>query len=529
VFIIGIVTGRGLCLEGEMRPDMFEPVVDARDFFENSGTGIIIIEDDGVISLANEEFIQKTGYSRQEIEGKIRWMDLVHEEEVSRMMLLHRLRREKPEDVRTSYSFRFRKKSGQVGEALLTITMIPGTSKSIVSIVDLTGRRKAQEALRYQRALQQILVDLATGFINIIPEEVDSRLQKMLGTIGAFTRMDRTYIFMHNHDKETTSNTHEWCANGVSAEIDNNQDIPLRLLQDIIDVHLTGKAFHVADVLAMPKNDALRRILEPQGVKSIVLLPLQHENVNIGFVGFDAVTQIRHFADVEIDLLKVAAEIISNALIRQQKARIIHNSLHEKNVLLAEIHHRVKNNLAIISSLLTLQADYFDSKKETKSILQEMQHRIKSMALVHEMVYEHENPSQINFGVLLTQLISDYSKVYNGKVIEVSIQAEDIMMDLNRTIPFSLLANELLLNACNHAFPDRKHGKIDVICKNEADGIHFAVHDNGVGVPDTEILNDPKTLGYTIIQTLVGQLGGTLDIRSSKKGFSVEGRFPLHA
>ncbi len=510
-----------------MRPEIFEPVVDGRDFFENSGTGIIIIEEDGVISLANEEFAQKTGYSRQEIEGKIRWMDLVLEEDVNRMLLLQRLRREKPEDVRTSYNFRFRTKDGQTGEALLTITMIPGARKSIVSIVDLTGRRKAQKALRYQRALQQILVDLATGFINIIPEEVDSQLQEMLGSIGTFTKMDRTYIFKHDYEKQTTCNTHEWCAAGVSPEIDNLQNIPIRLLQSIIDTHQTGKAFHIPDVSAMPGNDTIRRILEPQGIKSIVLLPLQHEDITIGFVGFDAVTRIRHFADGEIDLLKVAAEIISNALIRQQKARIIHSSLYEKNVLLAEIHHRVKNNLAIISSLLTLQSDFYDSEKETRIILQEMQRRIQSMALVHEMVYEHENPSQINFGGLLTQLVSDYSKVYNDKVIDVSIQAEDIMLDLNRTIPFSLLANELLLNACNHAFPGRKHGKIDVICKYEGDGIRFAVHDDGVGVPDTEVLNDPKTLGYTIIQTLVRQLGGTLDFRSSRKGFSVEGRFPL--
>jgi PAS domain S-box-containing protein len=510
-----------------MKSVKFEPVVDARDFFENSGTGIVIIEEDGIISLANEEFLLKTGYTRQEIEGKVRWMELVHEDEVERMTKLHRLRREKPEDVRPSYNFRFKMKSGQVGEAMLTIMMIPGTGKSIVSIVDLTGRRKAEEALRYQRALQQLLVDLAKDFINIVPDKVDSQLQKMLDSIGSFTKMDRTYIFLHDYDRQTTSNTHEWCADGISPEIDNSKDIPFNLLGDILQSHKMGEVFHIPEVSALAENNSIRRIMEPQGIKSVVLLPLQHEDVNLGFVGFDAVRQMRLFAESEIDLLKVAAEIISNALIRQQKARTIQKNLDEKNILLAEIHHRVKNNLAIISSLFTLQSDFFSTEEETRAVMEDMQQRIKSMALVHEMVYEHANPAQINFGELLKQLVSGFAKVYYDKVINVAIRADDIMLDLNQTIPFSLLANELLVNACKHAFKDRKHGLIDVLFEKNSDHMRFIVRDNGVGVTDTEILENPRTLGYTIIRTLVAQLEGELELKSDSEGFIAEGRFPM--
>jgi len=510
-----------------MRPEKFKPVVDTRDFFENSGTGIIIIEDDGVISLANEEFARKSGYSRNEIEGKIRWMELVHEEDVTRMMTLHRLRRERTEDVRTSYNFRFKKKGGQIGEAMLTIMMIPGTGKSIVSIVDMTGRMQAEGALRYQRALQQLLVDLAKGFINIVPDKVDSHLQEMLGAIGSFANMDRTYIFMHDYERQTTSNTHEWCAEGIAPEIDNLQDIPFRLLGDILQAHQKGEVFHVPEVSAMPENDNIRRILEPQGIKSVVLLPLQHENTDLGFVGFDAVRQVRMFAETEIDLLKVAAEIISNALIRQQKALIIQKNLDEKNVLLAEIHHRVKNNLAVISSLLTLQSDFFSTEEETRAVLGDMQQRIKSMALVHELVYEQENPAHINFGELLKKLVSGFAKVYDDKVIDVAIRADDVLLDLNQTIPFSLLANELLVNSCKHAFRDRKRGLIDVLFEKNTDHMRFIVKDDGVGVADTDMLENPRTLGYTIIRTLVTQLEGELDIRSTDEGFVAEGRFPL--
>ncbi len=510
-----------------MKPVNHEPVVYTRDLFKNSGTGIIIIEDDGVISLANDEFAHKTGYERREIEGKIRWMELVEDDELDRMMKLFHLSRENPEKIRSGYNFRFKNKNGHHGEAMLTIMMIPETGKSIVSIVDLTGRKKAEEWMSYQRSLQQLLVDLAKGFINIVPDNVDSHLQEMLASIGSFTKMDRSYIFLHDYDRQVTSNTHEWCAEGIAPEIDNLQNIPLRLLGDILSTHEKGEVFHVPDVLAMPEKDTIRQILEPQGIKSVVLLPLQHEEADLGFIGFDAVKKVRVFEESEIDLLKVASEIISNALIRQHESRIIQKNLNEKNILLAEIHHRVKNNLAIISSLISLQSDFFSTEEETKSVLQDMQQRIKSMALVHELVYEHDNPAHINFGELLKKLVLGFAKVHNDKVIDVAIQADDIMLDLNQTVPFSLLANELLVNSCKHAFPDRKRGLVDVLFEKTPDRLRFVVKDNGVGMADTQMLEKPKTLGYTIIRTLVKQLEGTLELHSDSNGFIAEGRFPL--
>ncbi len=510
-----------------MKSNHFKPVIGPKDLFSSSGTGIVIIEDDGVITLANDEFAEKTGYSRDEIEGKIRWMDLVHEDDVDRMLKLHRLRREKPEGAHKSYTFRYKKKNGDSGEALVTIMMIPGTSKSVASLVDVTGRRKAEQALRYQRSLQQIMMDLAKGFINIVPEKVDAHLKEMLGTIGSFTRMDRTYIFIHNHEQQTTSNTHEWCAEGIAPEIENLQDLPFELFGDILETHKKGETFHVPEVSAMPDDDSIRRILEPQGIKSVVLLPLQHEDTDLGFVGFDAVRQVRLFAEAEIDLLKVAAEIISNALILQQKTRTIQKNLDEKNILLAEIHHRVKNNLAVISSLLTLQTDFFSSEEETKAVLIDMRQRIKSMALVHELVYQHDNPAHINFGELLKKLVSGFAKEYNDKVIDVAIQADDAMLYLNQTIPFSLLANELLVNACKHAFKNRKRGFIEVLFEKNTNHMRFVVKDDGVGMADTDMLENPRTLGYTVIRTLVTQLEGKLDIRSNDDGLIVEGRFPL--
>ncbi len=509
-----------------MKPEISNHHDDTRALFENSGTGIIVIEEDGVISLANEEFALKTGYAIDEIEGKIKWTELVHESDIDRMVKLHHLRRENPDRIMSAYDFRYKKRSSGFGDALLSIKMVPGTGKSIVSLIDMTGRNKALEALRYQRALQQLLVDLATGFINILPEKVDSALDQMLMEIGAFTEMDRVYIFMHDYTAQTTSNTHEWCADGVSSQLSNNQNLSFDTIPDILKAHDQGLFFHIPDVSDLPVDNSLRLILELQDIKSLMLLPLQHNETDFGFVGFDAVRDTRYFSDSEIDLLKVAAEIISNALARQRKAHIIQKNLNEKNVLLAEIHHRVKSNMAIISSLMALQADFFSKNPDSQTILEEMQHRIKSMALVHEMVYENENLTEIDFGRLLERLVSDLRASYDHKKIDVSIRTDEILLNMNSSVPLSLLANELILNTFKHAFNGRTHGAIDIRFNKKDGGCSLAVSDNGIGVPDPNSLHKPETLGYTIIRTLVDQLGGEFNVLSADSGLTVEVRFP---
>ncbi len=499
---------------------------DTRVLFENSGTGIVVIEEDGTISLANEEFAQKVGFSVAEIKGKTRWTELVHDDDKKRMIKLHRLRRENPDRVMSTYDFRYKKRGGGFGIATLSIMMVPGTGKSIVSLVDLTGRNKALDALKYQRALQQLLVNLATGFINIVPEKVDTALNEMLMEIGTFTRMDRVYIFIHDYIARSTRNTHEWCANGISPQIHNLQNLPFDNLSDILSVHKKGLFFQIPDVAEMAENDSLRQILETQGVKSLMLLPLQHDNSDIGFVGFDSVKDTRFFSDSEIDLLKVAAEIISNALARQRKAQIIQNNLNEKNILLSEIHHRVKSNMAIISSMMALQADFFSGNLDSRAHLEEMQHRIKSMALVHEMVYENENLSEINFGKLLERLVKDLKSSYNGRKIDVAIRTDEILLNMNHSIPLSLLANELILNAFRHAFAARDNGVINIRFEKNKDGCTLSVIDNGIGMSDTEALYNPDTFGYTIIKTLVDQLKGTYEAHSNGKGLAIEIRLP---
>ncbi|MDG5766706.1 PAS domain S-box protein [Balneolales bacterium ANBcel1] len=211
---------------------------------------------------------------------------------------------------------------------------------------------------------------------------------------------------------------------------------------------------------------------------------------------------------------------------QKQAEQIIRKNLHEKNVLLSEIHHRVKNNLAVISSLLTLQAD-FNRPGSMQAFLENTRNRIHSMALVHELVYETSNFAEIRFDHLLHRLVASLKKIYHNerRNISVTVTSEDAMLDLNLSVPCTLLANELLSNAFLHAFEGRDAGAIEVELHKNKKEYRLVVSDDGKGVSNPVMLENPSSFGYTIIHGLVKQLGGSIHVDASGSGLRVEVRF----
>lgn len=207
---------------------------------------------------------------------------------------------------------------------------------------------------------------------------------------------------------------------------------------------------------------------------------------------------------------------------KEQQARI-EATLREKETLLKEIHHRVKNNMQVISSLLQLQASYIDGA-ETREVFNESQARIKSMALVHEKLYQTVDLAQVDFADYVHSLVSMLVASNNMKANEVAVdvRAQSLKLDIERAIPAGLILNELVSNSFKHAFPLGRAGRLEVTLATRAGTlVMLAVRDDGVGPPETFDPTSSPTLGLRLVHILSGQLGATLSFHHDK-GFACE-------
>ncbi|MDZ7681087.1 MAG: histidine kinase dimerization/phosphoacceptor domain -containing protein [Fodinibius sp.] len=213
---------------------------------------------------------------------------------------------------------------------------------------------------------------------------------------------------------------------------------------------------------------------------------------------------------------------------RKQAEEKVRRSLKEKEVLLAEIHHRVKNNLAVITGLLELQAYNTESEEATK-VLRISQMRVNSIALIHEKLYQNENLSEISFDQYLEELteviVSSLSSAQTD--IDICIEADPIKLTVNQAIPCGLILNEMITNAHKHAFKGRDEGQITIQLKQDARDITMQISDNGVGIPEDISLENPSSLGLKLIGTLAKQLKADAEFLDCDTGTTFTLQFTL--
>ncbi|MEG4272069.1 MULTISPECIES: PAS domain S-box protein [unclassified Microcoleus] len=212
---------------------------------------------------------------------------------------------------------------------------------------------------------------------------------------------------------------------------------------------------------------------------------------------------------------------------RKQAEANLKNSLKEKEILLKEIHHRVKNNLCVVASLLELQSNTVADPQVSK-MFEESQNRLYSMALIHEKLYRSTNLAQINFGEYLEDLVSNLFHSYNisNNKIQLQVLAEPISLNLETATPCGLIANELVSNTLKHAFPDGTTGTVSVECYYQTGdrAINLLVKDNGIGFPEKLDFRKTHSMGFQVVCTLTEQLEGTIEI-SRELGTSFHLRF----
>ena len=209
---------------------------------------------------------------------------------------------------------------------------------------------------------------------------------------------------------------------------------------------------------------------------------------------------------------------------RKRTEDAVQSSLREKEILLREIHHRVKNNMQVISSLLNLQADHV-ADADARRMLKEGQLRIRSMALIHEKLYQARDLSKVEFASYIQSLTAhlfQFFKVDPGQV-RLESDLEDVRLDINTAVPCGLLFNELISNALKHAFPGERKGTVRIrLWREEDGGLKLRVADDGVGIPQALDLRRAESFGLQIVDLLIGQIEGKIELdRTNGTDFTV--------
>ena len=208
---------------------------------------------------------------------------------------------------------------------------------------------------------------------------------------------------------------------------------------------------------------------------------------------------------------------------RKQSEDQLKLSLAEKEVLLKEIHHRVKNNLQIVSSLISLQSGVATPENMTTAF-RESQDRIRSMAMIHERLYRARDLARVDFGEYLHNLTSYLQSSYQPQSAEVRIDIQNIRLDIDRAIPCGLIVNELVSNAFKYAFRNGRRGILEISMRKDEDGLLLVVSDDGPGLPPGVDVRNTPTLGLQLVHALVGQLDGELALYR-ERGTRFEIRF----
>ncbi|NMO08257.1 PAS domain S-box protein [Methanobacterium subterraneum] len=623
-----------------------ESIAYYKTIFEHSGTATLMVEENNTISLANSETENIFGYHPLEIINKKTWMDFVLPEYIPQMMEYQRLRYTNSTSAPENYEFRIIDKYGRIKDIYANVCLIPGTRRTLASIIDVTERNRAIARIKESENRYRTLAEAVEEFVFILnkedqleyiheyaarkwelnPEEVlgkprceifppetneiqgkylqrvfeikktvrgenlltmspesmwldtlliplkneDGNVEKVLVVARDITEQKEYELLLsrqneihkamgtilteaivaENEDELTKTClsvceaiTHSEfgfiCERNVDGDVNHLAITPTLLgdcnLEDY-DFYPILKKLQIKDLwkhLQKTKKPLIFNELnsleleilmgnEPI-IKNMLISPLLRNGEFVGMLGLCNKESGFDFYDRK-SMENISTTIVE-ALLRKRAEEKLKQALNDKEMLVREIHHRTKNNLMIMASLLNLtSADIEDEK--SREIFHQIQTRAKSMALIHEKLYRSNNIKQINFGDYIRHLAQDLfnSFLEDPERVELVMELEDLNLDINTAIPLGLILNELLTNSMKYAFPEGQCGTITIKFFRKAEKYVMIVNDDGIGLsPDFDI-NQTDTLGLQLVKSLIGQIEGYINVQC-KEGTCILIRF----
>ena len=410
----------------------------------------------------------------------------------------------------------------------------------------VSEQEEKDKIIKRQLRFQELLISISTTYINSDLSDIDGLIKTSLKQIGEFVESDRSYIFSYDFVSNSTSNTYEWCADGISPEIHNLQNIPVDYIPQWLNAHKKGEAFYVEDVSLLPDDGehGLRAILEPQGIKSLITIPKIKNNELIGFIGFDAVKTLNKYTENEKEILFVFAGMLVNVIQRkeheeqikaqEQKKEELLISLSNQNEQLNEyaqvVSHDLKSPLNNIHTLIS----WF--KNDRREILKDAD--LEHLNLV---LFNVEKMDFLIKGILdystADQLEVQQDKIDLNFVVKEVVQTmhvpKHIKIEIDCKLPivqgnvwrFKQVFQNLIQNAIKYNNKPLGNISIGVVEKNNH--FEFYVKDNGVGIkPDyfdrifkvfTKLDNDSISsgVGLSIVKKIIHFYKGKIWLEST--------------
>jgi PAS domain S-box-containing protein len=369
-------------------------------------------------------------------------------------------------------------------------------------ITDIMQRKNVEKALREsEERLSATFDQAAVGIAEIFPDNRISRSNRKFSGILGYTSLELSKMNLWELiSPEEQLNHFDNIAQVISGNLLPDYSAEMKL-QKKDGQYVWGQVFLSAVRSEIGENKYFILVLEDitarkRAEDEIALLNASLEDRIIGRTS---------------DLICANESLVLEVDNRKKTEMCLKNTLDEKEVLLKEIHHRVKNNLQIIISLLYLQAQK-TSDPASADALNDSQSRIKSMALVHQKLYQSGDLASIDFDGYLNNLVSNLMTTYgvDKTRISVSVEVKNLTISIHSAIPLGLIMNELISNALKYAFPEGRHGEITIRGLEKDNALVFTIKDNGVGIPDTFDWEHMDSLGLNLVRMLTRQMKGAI-------------------
>ena len=439
-----------------------------RQLIEGLHEGIWVIDENACTTFVNDRMAEMLGYTVEEMVGRHLFSFMDKRGVTMCRRYLERCR----QGITEQHELEFLRKDGTRLYATIEtspITDDDGTYRgAITGIMDITKRKQAEERLRESEEMYRTLIQTSPDAVTVTDLE---------GRITHISQRTRELHGFEHADELLGKSAFEFIA-------------PEDHEKAMINLEETLKEGFVRNVeYTMLKRDGTTFIGE----------------INAALIK-DAEGNPRAFIATTRDITE-----------KKRAEEQIKASIKEKEVLLREIHHRVKNNMQVISSLLNLQSAHIKEKRY-KEVLKEVQDRIRSMTLVHEKLYQSENLANVDSSEYITSIVRGLYRSYEITADRVTlvIEVEDVLLGVDAAVPCGLIINELVSNSLKHAFPKEK-GEIRITLCSIDGMIELTVADNGVGIPEYIDFRNTESLGLDLVTTLVEhQLGGEITLDRSR-------------